>query len=547
MLYRYLLLSLILGLLTFSFAVQTPDAVAAENVQPVNLPGEQFEVNGRPAFVLLPDASLRQNPQPWIMYAITLPGYPDKHERWMHEQFLKAGVAVAGIDAGEAYGSPDGQKLMSALYEELTTKRNFAAKPALLGRSRGGLMVSSWAIRNTDKVASLAGIYPVYDLRSYPGLNRAAPAYKLTAEQLEARLAEYNPVSKLDTLAKAKIPVHIIHGDSDTVVPLDKNSSMMLAAYKKAGARKLLQLNVIKGQGHNYWPGFFRSEALIDFTIAHAKAATIEKIANLEYSRPADKPLHLDLYLPTGAARPLPVVVWVHGGGWKNGSKERCKAAFLASYGFAVASINYRLTQQAQWPAQINDCRAAVRWLRDNADKYNLDAKHIGAWGSSAGGHLVALMGTLPLPEDEKTSSRVQAVCDWFGPSDLLTMPPNVVSATRTEEDVANSNGAKLLGGTVRDRPELAKQASAFHQASKDDAPFLIMHGDKDPGVPLVQSEKLHKQLTAAGASSTLVVVEGAGHGGPGFQKPKVRRQVLEFFNKHLRSGDQSLQTRSLP
>ena len=156
--------------------------------------------------------------------------------------------------------------------------------------------------------------------------------------------------------------------------------------------------------------------------------------------------------------------------------------------------------------------------------------------GGSAGAHLVALMGTLDAPKNETTSSRVQAVCDWYGPTDLLTMPPNVPADGRTLEDIAKSNGAKLLGGTVRDRPDLAKQASAFYQVSGDDPPFLIMHGEQDPSVPLVQSQRLHEKLTAAGVASTLHIVAGAGHGGKAFHTPEVREIILEFFNRHLRA-----------
>jgi acetyl esterase/lipase len=225
----------------------------------------------------------------------------------------------------------------------------------------------------------------------------------------------------------------------------------------------------------------------------------------------------------------------VHGGGWKNGSKDRCPAAWLAAHGFAVASINYRLTHQAQWPAQIDDCRAAVRWLRENAKTFNLTPDRIGAWGSSAGGHLVALLGTLDPPDSEGTSSQVQAVCDWFGPTDLLTMPPNTISETRTEADIAQSNGAKLLGATVRDVPALAKQASALYQVSEDDPPFLIMHGEKDPGVPLSQSQRLHEKLLTAGAQSELKVIANAGHGGKEFQAPEAKQLVLDFFSKTLK------------
>ncbi|GEM_PF-439661 len=528
---------------------------AARSVKKLVLPGESFLVEGRPSFVLLPPKAKRKTPQPWIMYSPTLPPYPDRNEKWMHEQFLAAGVAVAGIDVGEAYGSPQSRTLMTALYTELTGNRGFATKVCLLGRSRGGLWVSSWAIANADKVAGIAGIYPVFDLRTYPGVARAARAYGKTPQELESGLKQFNPIARIDVLAKAKIPVFIIHGDADKVVPLKENSATLADRYKQAGNSDAMTLVVVKGQGHNLWSGFFRCQQLVDFAVRQAKAGTspakvgstrpqrgpsqTAKAAitkNLEYDRHGTKSLLLDLYRPKNAKGRLPVVVWIHGGGWKNGSKNRCPAKWLVEHGFAVASIDYRLTQEAQWPAQIDDCRAAVRWLRSHADKYGLDDKHIAAWGSSAGGHLVALLGTLSAPKGEKVSSRVQAVCDAYGPSDLLTMPPNVVANGRTEEDVAKSNGAKLLGGTVRDRPELAKQASAFYQVSKDDPPFLIMHGDKDPGVPLEQSQRLHDKLKAAGVSSTLHIVKGAGHGGKAFQTQQVHQVILSFFNKHLRT-----------
>ena len=255
-------------------------------------------------------------------------------------------------------------------------------------------------------------------------------------------------------------------------------------------------------------------------------------IKNLVYSEPKGSPQLLDLYLPKQVASPLPVIVWVHGGGWKNGSKENPRhAAWLAGKGFAVASINYRLTSEAQWPAQIDDCRASVRWLRRNAQKYGLDADHIGAFGSSAGGHLVALMGTRPYADE---ASRVQAVCDWFGPSELLTMPPNMVANGRTEEQVAKSNGAILLGATVKDVPKLAKEASALDNVSADDAPFLIMHGSEDSGVPIDQSRKLHAALLGAEVPSEFHIVKEAGHGGPLFATPEVRAKVEAFFRRTL-------------
>lgn len=543
--------SLILGTLSISGFAQEKHPAHKPAFQENGF-NETLKINDRPVFIMLPAPDKRQTPQPWIMYGPTLAGIPDVHEKWMHKQFTDAGIAVAGIDIGEAYGSPDGRKHFSALYRELTKNRGFGAKPVMLGRSRGGLWTSSWAIANPDKVAGLAGIYPVFDLTTYPGVKRAAPAYKMTTDELKASLKKHNPINKARVLAKAKIPVYIIHGDIDKVVPLKENSQTLVNAYKSAGAGELAELNVVEGQGHNYFEGFFRCQELVDFAIKHAKIgakaklqtkkklpAVPESVAvtrDIEYSRPNEQPVLLDLYRPKTIQGKLPVIVWVHGGGWKNGSKERCPAIGMAENGFAVASINYRLTDQAQWPAQINDCRSAVRWLRTNADQYQLNAEKIGAWGSSAGGHLVALMGTLDAPANEKTSSRVQAVCDWFGPSDLLTMPYNVVSEKRTAEQVANSNGAKLLGKPVPSVPELAKQASAIYQVSDDDPPFLIMHGDQDPGVPPTQSQRLHEKLVAAGCSSKLHFVKGAGHGGKEFQTPEIQKMVLEFFKRTLKN-----------
>jgi acetyl esterase/lipase len=256
-----------------------------------------------------------------------------------------------------------------------------------------------------------------------------------------------------------------------------------------------------------------------------------------EYARPDGVSLTLDLYRPTATSTPSPLVVFVHGGGWTNGDKTvgLKKAVWLTAHGVAVASIDFRQIDVAGWPAQINDCYAAVRWLRENGARLNLATEHIAAAGTSSGGHLVALMGTRPYPETESTSSRVQAVVDWFGPADLLTMPPNNVGHGRTAEDVANSNGAKLLRATVREVPALAKDASALYQASHDDAAFLIIHGDADEGVPVDQSQRLHAALKSAGASSQLVILPGAGHGGKAFETKEARTTVVEFLNRTLR------------
>ncbi len=267
----------ILSLLVLSLTIATSVARAFGEepskppIKTLILPGEAFLVADRPAFVLLPKEELRRKPQPWIMYAPTLNGLPDSHEKWMHEQFLAAGIAVAGIDVGEGYGSPKSRELLSALYKELVEKRGYASRACMLGRSRGGLWVTSWATENPEKVAGIAGIYPVFDLRTYPGIGNAAPAFGLSAAELEARLLEHNPIEKVGVLAKAKVPVLLIHGDEDKVVPLKENSAEFVSRYKAADAEALITLIVAKGQGHNYWQGFFRCQELIDFAIARAQ------------------------------------------------------------------------------------------------------------------------------------------------------------------------------------------------------------------------------------------------------------------------------------
>lgn len=243
----------------------------------------------------------------------------------------------------------------------------------------------------------------------------------------------------------------------------------------------------------------------------------------------------LDLYLPGQAAEhPLPLVVWIHGGGWQAGSKEGCPVRPLVGKGYAVASINYRFSQHALFPAQINDCKAAIRWLRANAKKYNLDPDHIGVGGDSAGGHLVALLGTTAgvkeLEGDEGNldqSSRVQAVVDWYGPTDFATVGRGLSDP--------NSPVSKLIGGPPQENKEKAAKASPITYVSKDAAPMLIMHGDKDNLVPISQSEELAAALKKAGVEVTFQVVKGNGHGGPDFLNPENRKRIADFFDKHLR------------
>jgi arylsulfatase len=260
----------------------------------------------------------------------------------------------------------------------------------------------------------------------------------------------------------------------------------------------------------------------------------VQRIPDLEYAKRPTGPLRLDLYLPEKAsAGGTPLVVWIHGGGWLFGSKEEhCVLPWLAAEGIGVASINYRLLHEAQWPAQLEDCREAIAWLRTHAAEYGVNASKIAVAGASAGGHLAAVLGT-PLPSDRHLP-RVLGVIDFFGPTDLLSLPSNVPKPGRTDAQLARTNGARLVGGIVRDHPEAAKNASAFHRASSESVPFLILHGDKDPLVPLDQSLRLHEALRSAGTSSELLQILGAGHGGKPFETDAVRERIRAFLRRNF-------------
>lgn len=244
----------------------------AEPVKKLVVPGEVFEIDGRPAFLFTAGAETAgAGPKPWIMYGPTLPAYPDAAETWMHERFTRAGVAVAGIDSGESYGSPAGLAAMESLHAAMV-RRGYARKPAFLGRSRGGLWAGSWVIAHPELTAGVGGIYPVYDWRTYPGIDKAAPAYGLAPDILASRAAELCPIERIDVAAKAGVPFWIIHGDGDTKVPAEPNSLELKRRYEAVGRGDLVTLVLAEDQGHSLWEGFFRCEPLVDFLIDRAKA-----------------------------------------------------------------------------------------------------------------------------------------------------------------------------------------------------------------------------------------------------------------------------------
>jgi acetyl esterase/lipase len=247
----------------------------------------------------------------------------------------------------------------------------------------------------------------------------------------------------------------------------------------------------------------------------------------------------LDLYLPKTAAsaKPLPLVALIHGGAFRAGDKRTgwpMIARLVTSGEYAGASIGYRLSGEVKWPAQIYDCKAAIRWLRANAGKYNFDPHRIGVLGTSAGGHLVAMLGTSgnitelegTLGEHRATSSRVACVVDEFGPTDFLALYGGHNMSPDNPE-------AQLIGSPLGARPDAARSASPITFVSADDSPFLVIHGTDDPAVAFNQSERFAAALKKAGVDVTFVRVAGAGHGN--FRSPEVPRRVQLFFDKHLR------------
>jgi acetyl esterase/lipase len=277
--------------------------------------------------------------------------------------------------------------------------------------------------------------------------------------------------------------------------------------------------------------------------------AGIKMEKDISYIPEGNEAQKLDLYLPEKAAdKPLPLIVHIHGGGWRGGSKFPCPVAMMVLKGYAVASVEYRFSQKAIFPAQIQDCQAALRWLRAHAKEYNLDTEHVGAVGGSAGGHLSALVGTAggkdafpKIGGNEEQSDRVQAVCDIFGPADFNT----VVQQAADDKNVKNifefntpgDPYSLLIGSKLDDKPK-ADAVSPVHYVSKDNPPFVILHGTHDTLVPYAQSEEFAAVLKEKGVAVWLQKLPGAGHGGPAFNKPAVIQLMGNFFDKYLKGAD---------
>lgn len=302
--------------------------------------------------------------------------------------------------------------------------------------------------------------------------------------------------------------------------------------------------------------------ALLTFAVllpAESRAQTCQTHTGLTYATYIDRygqtqELKLELLVPSGATAPAPLVIWVHGGGWKSGSRLPIPSYVeaLCSQGYAVASLDYRLTTTALWPAQIQDCKTAVRWLRANASTYNLDPDRFAAWGASAGAHLASMLGTaggvsnirignaavdLEGSGNSGVSSGVQAVVHWYGATDFLHMRfyPSTIN-----HDLAGSDESRLVGGAIQQRPELVATANPITYVTPDDPPFLVMHGAVDKTIPFNQSQILVDALAAAGVPVTFIPVLNAGHGGSLFTQAVTYQPVYDFLNDVLVEGNLS-------
>jgi acetyl esterase/lipase len=255
-----------------------------------------------------------------------------------------------------------------------------------------------------------------------------------------------------------------------------------------------------------------------------------------------DRDLHAEIAYPKNASALLPAIVFIHGGGWIGGTYKQSPIIQIAHAGYFAASIEYRLSNVAKWPAQIQDSKLGVRWLRANAAQYHVDPNRIGAWGESAGGHLVACLGTMA---DVKAyegdggypgvSSAVQAVVDYYGPTDFVT-PGNY-----SDQAIKLTEG--LFGVPYKQNPELWKSGSPVDYVKAGDPPVLMVHGDADTLVPLAQSTVFDAALTKAGVPHQLLIVKNAGHGlgAPHFavvspSYDDIRKITYAFLDKYLKT-----------
>lgn len=287
------------------------------------------------------------------------------------------------------------------------------------------------------------------------------------------------------------------------------------------------------------WPMFILSLFFTVPAVAQEKKFKIK--SNVVYGKGADKELHMDIAIPEGKG-PFPAVVAIHGGSWRSGNKAMFLPliARLAKQGYVAATIEYRFAPKYQFPAQIEDSKCAVRYLRANAKTLKIDSNRIGAVGFSAGAHLALLLGTMDKDDGLEGkgghaghSSKVQTVVNFFGPTDVRSFKGRII------ED--------FLGGSKKDKPEAYKKATPLLYLDKSDAPVITLHGTKDPLVPYQQALDLDKALKKLGIANELWTAKGEGHGWGGEKLEKSAQAAIAFLDKHLKSAKAKAATKKAP
>lgn len=287
------------------------------------------------------------------------------------------------------------------------------------------------------------------------------------------------------------------------------------------------------------------------FAATAASAGTFTTYEAIEYASPGGTPLLMDLRVPDGKG-PHPVILYLHSGAWITGDRTGGAAIRQASRGYAVASIDYRLAPDHIWPAQIEDAKAAVRWLRAHAARFDLDPHRIGVFGASAGGHIASILGTsggVASLEGEtlgnpQFSSRVKVVVDFYGPTDLLKLEEQKLPCIPLDANAPNMPPSLLMGCPIQQCKEKTATASPVTYITRDDPPFLIVHGMMDCLVPWKQSVLLHDALVAGGVDSRLILIPNGEHGGRAFSA--YDKTVDEFLDKHLRASAASRKRRAV-
>jgi acetyl esterase/lipase len=502
-------------------------------------------------------------------------GERNEAERARFDLFLKAGFVVC---LGDYRGrSPEGSEL-SAADDAAAVIGQVKSLPAVdpqrvaaMGHSLGAATMLLAVGREPVAcvVDSAAAGYSVLGMPA-GSLRGRPPGGALPA-------TEYNRQQALANLERINAPTLILYGEGDPLSRLNKTIHELMVELKKN-----VRLATFPGEHHGMlfrpndrerglqaWTTmleFVSSTLRVPPTVRAATAnpaaaerrddaagsasavrripAGVKAHRDLAYVANGHERQKLDLYLPEQGDGPFPLIAWIHGGGWAAGEKSDCpplNQGFVAR-GYAVASLGYRLSGHAIFPAQIEDCKAAIRWLRAHAKEYRLNPAHIGVWGSSAGGHLVALLGTsgevkeFDVGAHLDQSSRVQAVCDYFGPTDFLQMDAHALKGSPLIHDAARSPESRLVGGPIQENAAQARRANPISYVTKDDPPFFIVHGDQDPLVPHHQSELLFAALVQAGVPVRFTTVVGGGHGA-GFPGAELGPLVREFFDRHLK-GD---------